>query len=365
MLLEDLLDTNLLAKHVSEGFVSAKMDPTQEYAIYNYTAAAQYDRLWDDVTKQCRGLIVHIDTGEVVARPFRKFFNLSEHSRSDVMFSKPFVTFDKADGSLLILADHRLNDRVVTATRGSFESEQAQYGRDMLQANYGGWVPPQNHTALFEVIYPENRIVVDYGGESKLVLLAVVDNETGLDTDELYGWTGPTIGTFDISIKPRDILDNHSREGVEGYVLRFDYKGGHVRVKIKEDEYVRLHKILTNFSSRTVWQIIKDGEDLMEFLDAVPDEFYLWARTTEELLRGRVADLIDDAEVLWDKRPQGPLTNRKELALYFQDQEDTRLTKMCFMLLDDKRDRLLDYAWQCAYPPHELPWNGTPETKEG
>lgn len=38
-------------------------------SMYNYTAKAQYDKLWNEVTLQCRGLILDGD-GNVVARPF-------------------------------------------------------------------------------------------------------------------------------------------------------------------------------------------------------------------------------------------------------------------------------------------------------
>ena len=39
--------------------------------------------------------------------------------------------------------------------------------------------PKPGKTYLFEIIYPENRIVVDYGDYKGLVLIDVIDNETG------------------------------------------------------------------------------------------------------------------------------------------------------------------------------------------
>ena len=40
----------------------------------------------------------------------------------------------------------------------------------------------------------------------------------------------------------------------EGFVIRF--KNG-FRMKIKGDEYIRLHKIVTNISNRDIWEYLK------------------------------------------------------------------------------------------------------------
>ena len=89
---------------------------------------------------------------------------------------EPFAVFEKYDGSLLIVA--RFEDDVVVATRGAFCSPQAQEGAQIL-AQYGYDFIQPGWTYLFEVIYPENRIVVDYGDERDIVFLSAVHTETG------------------------------------------------------------------------------------------------------------------------------------------------------------------------------------------
>ena len=84
------------------GYISARRHPTEPLTIYNYTAKCQYAPLWTPETRHCRGLIVH-DGGRIVARPFPKFFNFEEHSRSEIAFSKPFTVAEKIDGSLGVL----------------------------------------------------------------------------------------------------------------------------------------------------------------------------------------------------------------------------------------------------------------------
>jgi hypothetical protein len=44
-------------------------------------------------------------------------------------------------------------------------------------------------TFCFEIIYPENRIVLDYGNDEKLVLLGTFD-KNGKETDWKYGHNG-------------------------------------------------------------------------------------------------------------------------------------------------------------------------------
>ena len=39
----------------------------------------------------------------------------------------------------------------------------------------------REYTYLFEIIYPSNRIVVDYGSSRRLVLLAAVHTQTGIE----------------------------------------------------------------------------------------------------------------------------------------------------------------------------------------
>ncbi len=39
----------------------------------------------------------------------------------------------------------------------------------------------KDKTYLFEIIYPENRIVIDYGDSDDLILLSIINNETGFD----------------------------------------------------------------------------------------------------------------------------------------------------------------------------------------
>jgi hypothetical protein len=131
----------------------------------------------------------------IVARPFAKFFNYG--TPQAVIPAEPFVVTEKIDGSLGIL--YYLDGEPHIATRGSFTSEQAARARRCCASYEIEWTP--GTTPLFEIVYPENRIVVDYGDRRELVLLAAIDHATGRDAPLplLSGrWSAPTIDADDL-----------------------------------------------------------------------------------------------------------------------------------------------------------------------
>jgi RNA ligase len=182
------------------------------------------------------------------------------------------------DGSLGILFNY--NGEWLLATRGSFTSDQAVKGLEILKSKYDlkRFIP--NVTYLCEIIYPENRIVVNYG-EEMITFLGATTPEfelnwataksmfraSGIDYEDVV-WTSMDPLTEDLFKR----YQNLNESGKEGFVIRF-YPSGY-RVKIKFEEYVRLHKIMTNFSTRNIWETLANGEDLMASLVDVPDEFH-------------------------------------------------------------------------------------------
>ena len=76
------------------------------------------------MTRKCRGLILNVSTGEVLAQPFPKFFNYQEHiTKSRPIPNEPPIVSEKLDGSLGIL--YQLNIVLYIAMRGSLMSDQA------------------------------------------------------------------------------------------------------------------------------------------------------------------------------------------------------------------------------------------------
>ena len=189
------VDIDRIIAYEKAGKIRVQSHPELPLFIANYTEQVQFKRQWDDLTLMCRGLIFDRD-GEIVARPFKKFFNMGEgfepEKPAPLPPDEPFEVTEKMDGSLGIL--YWAGGEPFIASRGSFTSEQAQRGTAILRRI----LPPDAYyrlkrraTYLFEIVYPENRIVVDYGGREDLVLLAVINNETGEDLRQPAPHEGP------------------------------------------------------------------------------------------------------------------------------------------------------------------------------
>jgi T4 RnlA family RNA ligase len=270
-----------LNKYYEDELVQKQVHPTLPLTIWNYTPKVQYGegntqyKFWDDVTKQCRGLVTD-NEGNVVARPFKKFFNIEENQHTP---TEQFDVYEKMDGSLGILFNYK--GEWVLATRGSFTSDQSVKGTELLQKYDYQRLNP-NYTYLFEIIYPENRIVCTYDFED-LVLLGMIHTESGDEVNihsgnnedvrfkNLLNNLGFNIvrkydGISDYTYLKHAISDNR-----EGFVVRFSNGD---RMKIKGEEYLRLHKIMTNLSTTGVWEVLSSGGKMEDYLKDVPDEFY-------------------------------------------------------------------------------------------
>ena len=330
---------------IDEKLVIVQKHKNTDYFIYNYGPKAQYERIWNDITIQCRGLILDSNYN-VIARPFKKFFNLEEHTNDDIPLI-PFEVYEKMDGSLGIL--YWIDDRPYIATRGSFESDQAIYATNILHNRYKYVIPKldKSKTYLFEIIYPENRIVVNYGDVDDLVLIAVIDKETGLDCElEPIGF--PIVRRYD-GIKDIYDLKKLEENNKEGFVVKFQ---NGFRLKVKFEEYCRLHKILTQVSNKTVWEYLSQGKDFDELLDRVPDEFYNWVRDTKSTLENNYKSIEEESNKLFHRFHSWNLgETRADFAEYAKKQKHPAIL---FKMLDGK-----DYSgviWKHIKPKYEKPF---------
>ena len=216
------LDINVLNDYIEKGLVVKNDHPTLPISIYNYSRTCQYENKWDDITKMCRGLILDKE-GNVVAKAFDKFFNHEELTLGDIP-NETFEVFEKLDGSLGILFWYQ--GKWILASKGSFVSEQALKGKQILNQQYNVEVLPKGYTTVVEIIYPENRIVCDYGSDELLVVLSMVSNASGkeLDYDSMMSFNEvskiPVIKKYD-GIKNYDTLKSLISKDREGYVIRF------------------------------------------------------------------------------------------------------------------------------------------------
>jgi RNA ligase len=267
----------LLDKYTDEKFLRKVIAPCGKLVLYGYTDKCTFERKWNKTTLNARGTIYEIETGKIVARAFSKFFNFEElpTSKSRNLAKKTnFETFEKVDGSLGIL--YYYDGKWSVNTRGSFSSDQANEAQYMLRGYNLSTLDPE-YTYMVEIIYPENKIIVDYGSQRKLTLLAALETESGDELPwEILEYTAKNTG-FDIVKRYKystiedlinDQKDLPSTE--EGFVVRFS--DGY-RVKFKSKEYLKLAALLSHMTPLHFWKHMKGGKIDQELLEKFPEEF--------------------------------------------------------------------------------------------
>lgn len=344
-----MINIELLKKNIEDGYIIKQTHNKLDLTIYNYSQATQYENKWDEVTLMCRGLILDSEFN-IIERPFGKFFNISEHVsefKPDIP-NLPFEVYDKLDGSLGIL--YWDGDKPYIASRGSFNSEQALAGTEILYENYVDSFKnlDKSKTYVFEIIYSSNRIVVDYGNTCDLFLLGVIDKQTGEDLPlSNYQNIGfKTVERID-GIKDFDKLKSLELENKEGFVIK--YSNG-FRMKLKFDEYCRLHRIVTNISSYDIWDCLRNGTDFSEMLDKVPDEFYDWVKK----IKSELETSFNNEKNKWlDIYEYGKsIENQKDFALWASDWKEPGVL---FALRNGKKiDNIL---WKKLKPKFEKPFS--------
>jgi RNA ligase len=291
--LPEIVDVRELAKGLLHGHIHVNRHRELDLSIYNYTAKAQYDNYWTTATRLCRGLIVD-DYNRVVSRPFEKFFNYGDTANAVVISEDSSIEVtDKVDGSLGILyPDLSQPTGWAVATRGSFHSAQAEHATAVYQRTHSYFDPREGFTYLFEIVYPENRIVVDYGQDDNLYLIGIIRNADGKHLSVTHSHIAiprTTVFRFDSF---GDFLQQYKpRKGVEGVVVR-DLSTD-AMLKFKTEEYVELHKITFGLNAVVVWEALKDGPLHPFRINNLPTEYL---RSWADQVMG---DLVNEYADLW------------------------------------------------------------------
>jgi RNA ligase len=291
-------------EYVKKGLIRSQT--YKDMTIYQYTEFTQFESLWNNCTLNARG-IVFDDDGAIVQRCIPKFFNHDEPDGIKVeklmLKERSPVVQEKLDGSLIKITKDEKHGLVITS-KASFESDQARMAKEIVDEN--NYEFKEGWTYHFELIHPDNQIVLNYGDERKLVLLAIIDNETGKDiniyTDDLK-FEKPKLYDYETLLD----INALNKDGLhEGVVVNY----GSYRLKYKTDEYIRLHRIVTEFSAKRVWEALSNGQRIDRM--NIPEEFIKWLDDTEK-------ELLDKYNELFSKVNQAFVITRdmtnKEIAL--------------------------------------------------
>lgn len=280
-----LEDYDKYLKEEENKYITIKSHPEDEnIVILNYTELTAFERRWNKETMSARGLILDLTDVKnngiiyILAKPFEKFFNYGENLdyEKDINFTQVESVMEKMDGSLGI--SYFFNNEIRFATRGSFESEQAIKATEIWREKYAS-----NHdieldssvpvTYLVEIIYPENRVVVNYNNEEKLVLLGITSKNCDFPysslIDEAYHLKMSIASQYEFTLEQMLEMKKSISANEEGWIIRF--KNGK-RLKIKGDEYLQVHRIKHGMSDKAKFKAWSEDK-LEEYIMMLPEEF--------------------------------------------------------------------------------------------
>lgn len=255
-----------LKEAIEKKLVYEKIDGS--IALYCYTKECVYNKAWNDIAILARGLVIDLKNQKVIATPFPKFWNLGEDGRT--FPDLPFEAFEKLDGSLIIAFHHDGAWRC--ATKGSFNSQQAQAARALLATEH----LVVGDTYLFELVGPSNKIVVPYERD-ELVLLSVYGRDGNelsypllLVLADLIGCRVAERRSFSSFIELTEHVTALPATN-EGFVVRFEDGS---RLKVKGEEYRRVHALISRVTPLAVWEALVAGDDLEAMRRQLPEEFW-------------------------------------------------------------------------------------------
>ena len=200
--------------------------------------------------RECRGIIFDSKTGDIIRRPFHKFFNVNEREETQdhvVDLSRPHAILEKLDGSMI--APFIVDGQMIWGTKmgatdvakpvQEFVARNPEYITFADEAIDNGWTP------IFEWCSRKQRIVLDYF-EDQLVLTGLRNMNTGVYA--LHGnleaiglaYAIPVVRQFEPQTDMKAFLEYvRDLEDLEGFVVRFD--NGHM-LKLKCHWYLQIHK---------------------------------------------------------------------------------------------------------------------------
>lgn len=232
------------------------------------TYSAFWD-MWDGLYRECRSAVVDVETMNFVIRPFDKFFNMDEREETSYgVIAQKFERADvvtvtnKLDGSMQCARYY--NGEFIMSGSRSINPENSwrlEDGYKMLTESYRNMLQDYDeYTFIFEYISKEDAHVVVYDeSDYGLHLIGARHALTGeyMSYDQMrviaHNRDIPITTQYEMDLGQLvDTLGQYASDEKEGYVVRFTDECGDFFVKIKCDDYVQMHGILSSMQSPNI-----------------------------------------------------------------------------------------------------------------
>ena len=234
---------------------------------------------WSKLHSLCRGIVVDINTKEILVHPFDKFFNFKEVDETSydnvldlIEHKKEIYLMDKLDGTTISITKMK-NGEVLITTNGGYNNFHTKLAKGIIDnsSNYKSFTSEleQGFTYIFELVHHEDNHVIKYGLKEKLYLIGIRDIEANklLTPDEVvlfadkYGLDKVILEKFKSISDLEDKMSTMTNANKEGWVLRIITNDKDVLIKFKLDEYVKVHKELFNSGGvASTYQLMLSGE---------------------------------------------------------------------------------------------------------
>jgi RNA ligase len=268
------------------------------------------------ILRECRGIIFDTATGDIIRRPFHKFFNVNERAETQdhrIDLSRDHRILEKLDGSMI--APFMVNGEIIWGTKMG-ATDVAKPVEEFVKNNpdyatFAKGLLPAGLTPIFEWCSRKQRIVLDYR-EDQLILTAIRNMRTG-EYESYHGLLAfgevfdiPVVRAFEAQTDMKEFVDYVSGlEDAEGFVVRFD--DGHM-LKLKCHWYVQIHKAKEAIlQDRNIVELIleehlddikahlpaEDRDRLTQFENDFNIEVASTCMTVENILDGIARDGVD------------------------------------------------------------------------
>lgn len=338
---------NVLNHYYDNGWLIKHTNEELGLIIWNYSVKTTYEGKWDNVTRICRSLVTDFD-GIIVSRGFDKFFNYEEIKyQFDAEDFKDSVFYEKVDGSYIGVFWYK--DRWIARSKGSFDTDQAKRAIEFFNA-YSCETKAKFKKGLthnFEVLYPENQIVVDYKGYEGLVYLATTSNKGHHFVIEYLTDEVKTANKYDFVMDYDKIkaMDDGINEGFVGRTK----KG--MLFKIKFETYKINHAIITNTSSYDIWSAMVNGT-IEDIIAIIPDECYDFVKSTRESIQTDYDNMYADIMSSYDALEKDGMS-MKDFAIKYKNHKYSSF----FFKLFKGEEINEEVIWKRVKPEYRRPFS--------
>lgn len=274
-----------------------KIKESGDLAIFNYEAGCDWS---DPVVCEARGVIIDTKNMRVVCRAFDKFFNYEEQWAAKINWESAMVQ-EKIDGSLIKLWYY--NDEWHWSTNSCIDARNATVDdtgttfMDIIKYTVEYTIISstqldKNCTYIFELVSPENKVVIDYESP-QLYHLATRETETGYYFDQYIGVQKPRLYPIKTLSDCVNFAKDINKNGVkhEGFVVVDRHNN---RIKVKTPEYIQLARVSDKRRVLTVDDFISGNYDRDQLNDVqqIQLEYYELAMNELCYRAGVYADFV-------------------------------------------------------------------------